>query len=96
MSAANWMYDSIVAVSMIVSPVHQWSQAILPGLIQDVSASFDGVARLRMISLSISWPGCRAIISTRQDDWQGVCGLDEPFAVEPRRKLGHERDRRRR
>ena len=34
MSAASWMYDLIVAVSMIVSPLHQWSQAIMPGLTQ--------------------------------------------------------------
>ena len=68
MSAASWMYDLIVAVSMIVSPLHQWSQAIMPGLTQLESASFDGVLRLRMISLSMSRPGWRPIISTRHDE----------------------------
>ena len=39
MSAASWMYSFMVAVSITVSPVHQWSQAIMPGFTQDESLS---------------------------------------------------------
>ena len=94
MSAASWMYSRIVAVSITVSPLHQWSQAIMPGFTQALSLISLGVLRLRMISLSISRPGCRPIISTRHGERCGVFPFDQSFTVGPRCKFCDERDRR--
>src|SRR4051794_22277057 len=57
-------------------PDHQ-SHAVLPGLIQEVSAMAEGSLRLRMVVDSMSLPGSCAMSSTRHGEAAGALALTQ-------------------